>query len=214
LKADDMWTDEEILTHMAFGQRLKVKLQADAWLQATFRRGFILPLFHFEHQRIAEDGQARRKAILESQLSWRRLFLAASHTARAERQQQHQKTEQSVLDELKNANDKCQNVLFWYASLQGKYFAVGALKGVYDVNKSTKTFWEGGVVIESRVQFVCVESTSIDIYAEGDLAVNLMYALSMYLPDYFSSLPTFLDKITTETIKPIQDYTQAVSGSK
>ena len=58
LMADSEWEDFEVLTHMKFGKRIKLKLKADAWLKVEGSSGFKAPLFHFEHKARFSNSRA------------------------------------------------------------------------------------------------------------------------------------------------------------
>jgi hypothetical protein len=139
-----------------------------------------------------------------SQLSWRRLFLAAVET----------ESSGTAVEKVRAANEKCKDVLFWYAALQGNYFVVGALKGVYDYDRITPitSRTTKGNAVDSYAEFFYTESRAINIYEDGKLAACLMYALSSHLQHYFGSLPSFLDQC--RDIAAIQDYRNAKSGSR
>lgn len=202
LKADDSWVDEEILTNVANAKgddRIKLKIKPDAWLQVDYGE-FKLAMFHFEHKTKC-FGQARRKSILMSQLSWRRLFLAALVVENNDEQKNDE-------EKLKSANKSSQDILFWYASLDETSFVVGALKGVYD-RDNLITDSE----VESYAAFTCRESVVINVHQNGKLAVHLMYALAAHLTKYFRSLPPFLRQCVVSGLKKLQDYRFAKSQS-
>jgi len=196
-RADAEWEDQEIVTHHDDRVRLKLKLKADAWLQLQKDDDFKTPIFHFEHKTNNFD-KALRKAILLSQLTWRRMFLACATCKK--------NIEYGSI--LKEANEKCQNLIVWFACLGARKFCIGALKGCYDSTKETV----GSGDSYASFEYACTKR--IDVSENGAIARQLMYALSRHLPCYADTLIQLIPQLCSDDFTKQQEYEGARAASK
>ena len=135
--ADSPWATEAIFTQVSTRLRKKSKLKPDAMLQIEMKTKlsemFYAPLFHFEHK-TGDDGQGFRKALLLTQLAWRRLYLAIQACRKSK---------------VKELEKKLEKTTLWFASLDGTAFRLGALRGRYS-EKSKQIKCELSPAVENR----------------------------------------------------------------
>eukprot|EP00978_Attheya_sp_CCMP212_P013263 scaffold33362_cov65-Attheya_sp.AAC.1 len=150
-QADSLWPHFAVATnlHDNFSQSRRVKWQpkCDAWMLLKFGKSChcTASLFTFEHK-IDSTEKATFKARLVAQLSWRRLYIAIK-----------------CCEKNDNAKHLWEDLVTWYASLAGKKFVIGKMRGI---------------VGEDECKFEYAEK-SFDLSKEVDLkgAINSMYNL-------------------------------------